>query len=466
MNSLESRIKEIALGEVSTENHLGGGMCVFEDGLPFTKMPPTNERMQAFIELYEKNKHKNTKNLVYIPPTKIGSRKTPKEIAAWDYFRFFNNFIEFPVNVVLESTTEKFEKYIIRGKIYQDFYRTPESIRLSHIKMLGNLNKIGSNVLSFSMTQTRELHSIQTAIILELVLTMNGFGEREINLGIMSGLLHDIATPPLSEQGKGAARKDLNEEDLISKVIAESKGLKQMIRKYGVKPEEVIGAVRGKGLIGQLVNSRGIDADTIAYTGTDYAKARDFFTDFTSQYNYRGRNLFSIYKDIRFKGDEIYFNNPEKVTHFLLLRAMLFDKIYMSESARAKEAFMAREFSRMWGREITVEKMLACSDTFLESIGHNPKNRLCYDFFNPIGQDRFKLIHAQKDMSRFDELSKRYNNHDTVVAVSKGFNPKTATKVRYKRAIIPVSEAMPEECKIIEDYSERMKYVAVYRYFG
>jgi len=336
------------------------------------------------------------------------------------------------------------------SNIYNDLKSIPSVGRLYNIKQLG-MATFGP---VFYTTHTRYSHSIIMAIMTELILTDKNFLHDEINLGIISAMLHDIAMPPFSEQGKLANREELNEERNIDMVLGRPE-FDELFKKYSIDRIDVLNCIRGAyPKIGKLINSDGIDIDKISYIAWDFSKTIDNIYD---KYQLIDPKLFDIYEDIEFSNDNIYFTNPERVKLFLDLRAGMWKEIYFS--SRPREAFLKRELQKLWNEGIIKkEKILNMSDdNFSEFLESHLKN---YD----------ELVSVYPP---YEEVAKFYNSSINAVKKEFGnnfiieewdtFNPATSTKILFDGKIKEFSEVYPEVTKKIKDAAESCKYIGVYK---
>ncbi|MDP2750580.1 MAG: hypothetical protein Q8O89_07150 [Nanoarchaeota archaeon] len=464
---LEEKIAEIVEKEFPGNYFLGGAMDVFDQSVsPFIKAPPRQRRMELFLDEYKKNSCKSAKNLFYIgKPADSRQLDLESNIAKRDYLHFFKEAVEDYTHMTLPGYNGRFDIYFMHGEIYRDANHIGILNRLFNIKQLGLLN---SEVVIAGFNQTRYLHSLSTALLTELCLTRNGFSEKEINLGIISGLLHDVYSSPLSDQGKLASRRELDEEKIAGKRLIKSKEIIEYAEKYGVSIEEVIKTIQGKNTIGQLINSKGLDLDTVSYVLIDFEKAKTLLHELTgTDLSYLSRS-FDLHKGINFLNGEFVYSNPSKVSDMLYLRALLFSNIYRHPNNRAKEAFFEKELKHVWGKSLNIEKMMRFSDQSFQEFMLNNKNvcnpEVARDLFELTANDHFSEIVQEHDISKFNKMKQKYEDKNTIVAIHNSFNPKTTTKVIKDGKVCQIRELMPEYCGIIEGMSEMLNFVGVYKY--
>lgn len=368
--------------------------------------------------------------------------------------------------------------------IHGDFYRSPTMNRLSRIKQLG----IISTDIFFNCNQTREVHSDIVAMLAEIVMDSYDFTEDEINLAIASGLLHDAAMPPMSDQGKLANRAELDEEDNIIYIV-ERPDVKKILDNYGIRPEDVVACVRGEyPTIGRLLNSSEVDLDKISYT------ALDTFHLFNETVNkaYAPNNLgidprqeekdevinqiygalahpdlFDIYQDMEITSDrEVLFRDPRRLYNFLKIRALMFKYVYRNPINVAREAFLRRHVEDLWNDgTLNREGMLNMTDGDFETILRQRLPRAVYNAaFSDFPEDHLHPIHRTTTMTE-EELKVIFPGDEYVVAPAYRFNPSTSTAVKSNRHpyTMPFSEAFPIETSEIEDIASDLNYINVYR---
>jgi HD superfamily phosphohydrolase len=472
---LERRIREIALETVGEKNFcVESALDIFSETLPY-HTPTKTMRMVQFIKKYKEIKDENTKNILFMPQALIPFWPMKEEdITCQDYFRFFWDNVDdqcydyipgAPIPDVLPHTTTGSLNYMVHGAIYHDFMSNPEFGRLGWVNQLGT---VAHAFVYFFLHQTRADHSIRTAMINDLVLTRNRFSDHDVRLSIVAGLLHDLATPPFSDQGKLAARSELDEEDLVESVLSQSKRMHALLKKYGLSQAEVVDTIRGKGIVGRLMNSTGIDTDKIAYVSRDF----DLASNMTSKSFIRAiytdcPDLFHLFKDIKFVDDEPVYSDPHKVMRFLQLRALMFSEVYMNPFNRAREAFLERELSKLWGKILkngdifNVDFMMTHGDCMFETFLSDESKVLDLIFKHTVN-NHFLEIRREYDLTKYEALKKEYTTEDFVVRRNHGFNPATSTPVLSDGIIMPIRDVYPGQCSLVEKVADRLNYVGVY----
>lgn len=106
---------------------------------------------------------------------------------------------------------------IPEGSIYDEAEKKIKALRrLGNIRALSFLSFIGPQAprdnFYIEHHHTRFDHSLVVALTTEQILRQNGVPLDQINIGIVAGLLHDIATPALGDAAKQLDPERLNEE--------------------------------------------------------------------------------------------------------------------------------------------------------------------------------------------------------------------------------------------------------------
>jgi len=350
--------------------------------------------------------------------------------------------------------------YIIRDEnIYHDFLGTKSIARLYKIKQLGLLS--GEDI--FIANQTRLDHSLYTPIYMETVLDSHNFPEEMIHLGIASAISHDVATPALSDQGKLANRNVLDEERNIDIILARVEML-EILEKYGINPEDVAACVRGDyPIIGELLNSNGVDLDKIAYTARDTevfkTSGLSFGEPLAQLDGFLADDLFDIHEDIVISDNDIYFMHPERVYNFLMVRGLMFRDVYRNPIHMGREAFIKKYIEKLWEDGIlTRDNMIIMSDIELLDI---LKRRLPSDVYAAITSlVPGDYIKEEDRISPGDNIPK---GDEYATITSKPFNPATSTMVYTTKGIQEFRDAYPSEAGEIESMAKTTGYTGVYK---
>jgi len=354
---------------------------------------------------------------------------------------------------------------VAHGEIYSDFLRSPELYRLIRIKQLGVMN----NDRLFTYTdQTRYEHSLSVAIRMEIALRCNSADERTVRLGIVSSLLHDTATPALSDQGKFGDRRGLDEE-LNIEVIVKRPSIARFLSKYAVRSKDVVACVRGKyPIIGPLLNSSGLDVDKISYLMKDSGLISGDNDDGVRMGLYREHpEVKDIYMRIMAKDDRLVFREPYAVLWMLQMNAWMFRDVYQNPAQRGREAFMEREMRRLWDDGVLrKEPLLEMRDGDLVDLVRqsvdDPLGHALFDKFT-----LFEEVECVHDGEAEESVRSRYAD-EFVVRRWPSFNSATRTLVYNHRDPSPhrevlIGDVFPDEIAELEEIAKKHAYVGVYR---
>ena len=410
----------------------------------------------------------------------------------------FTNFITNTYNTLQEKeewTTLSFgpfdDTFVFEGGPYEDLRYDPALIRIQNIKQLGFLSSIPQFI---GATSNRYMHSLLTAIVGEYVTHENGLGDYT-DLAIFYGLLHDLATPPFSEQGKLACPEYLDEEDNFE--LSLNKNIRRTIQKYGLSVSDVAECIRGTHpVLGKLANSQnGLDIDRISHvikdfrmTYHDQAPSRELvgFHGERGQEEineYINPGVFSLYKDISFEQIDgrvwPVFEDSEKLGDFLMVRALMHRDVYFSWLQRARERMLEVELRKLWEYgKLDKQKMLEWTDDNLRLFLRKEMNRWRFnECFNPLS---YKLMEEDRvwdrdanqvredlrasgkvlcDRATEDEPDEMY-----IVSEPRSFNTASRSLVKTRDGAVPFERACPKRAKALEDVRDSCGFVGIYRY--
>lgn len=243
-------------------------------------------------------------------------------------------------------------RWIPEGSIYDEAGQEIKALRrLGNIKALSFLSFIGPQAprdnFYIEHHHTRFDHSLVVALTTEQILRQNGASLDQINIGIVAGLLHDIATPALGDAAKQLDPERLNEEGSWWKTL-DTKA-KKFVRGFTDK-ETLDRIIKNQGVLGEVLDI----ADRITYVMKDLynvigpIKPEELesnpllatIKDILSFYPEIG----NIYKEVgvdQRKG-KVFFNDPNMLYAFLLLRAGLHREFYLHPINQGRDLFVAK----------------------------------------------------------------------------------------------------------------------------
>jgi HD superfamily phosphohydrolase len=411
-----------------------------------------------FLECYDKLQPSNTPNLICMPAVAVPwPELTPEQAGAIIYHEFFKNGIEdaryCTIFDGIGRDRQGTRNYAVHGKIYHDLQQLSEYGRLAGVHQLGTISHA---LMYFMLGHTRDDHSLRTAVMTELALRINGFAEPLVKLGIASGLLHDAAMSPYSDQGKSANRAELDEERLIGRLVRK-RCVSSKLRAHGVKAKDVVSTVQGRGPLGDILNSSGIDTDNIAYLCMDYHMCWDLLPN---ALHAAMADIFTTFEDIRYADGKIYYSDAQRLMRLLEQRSIMYHEVYLNPLNRAKEAFLERELKPLWGTLLTLKNMTEMQDWQFRNLVEHKSPILEYIFRDTV-HNHFYEISREYDLSQYGSLKKM--QMDTCVVKSHPPSKSaTRTLVEHQGKIVPVREVFAERCKSVEDTMRDLGYVGIY----
>src|SRR3990167_4220840 len=158
---------------------------------------------------------------------------------------------------------------------------------------------------------------------------------------VVAALMHDIAMPPFGDATIELDAEALSEEVAISRLLRRY-DLKALER-FGVQKRQILATIRGQGILGKLLDL----ADKISYTACDVdhyigdpytidiPNVLDVLTEPIAALVRADPNWADLYKDIRLTSTgKPYFNNIQRLSIFLELRAKIHDALYLNPRCR------------------------------------------------------------------------------------------------------------------------------------
>lgn len=351
-----------------------------------------------------------------------------------------------------------FKRWIPENSIYLEAFAAFPLGRLSGVKQLSFLSYTGpnpENVYNIPTNHDRLDHSIVVALMTEQILKRNGFSHEEIVLGIIAALLHDIATPAHGDATQAIDPKNLDEENNWKKML-DKKG-REYLKGNGITVKQIDDIIHNKGIIGKVLDI----ADRITYTMKDchgLIGQSDSSDIDPHPYLLRPRYILShnpkignIYQEVGAdkKTGEVFFTNPENLSTFLMLRAILFKDCYMHPSNQARDMFVANLIKELYSSEdktavLTPDKLRKMRDDNLvkiveEHYGYSPY-RMYTRLVNwhPQYYEFSSLEEAEK---KSEDMSHQEGIHVIGVKECKGFNSGKKYKVSNRFGqIVPFEE--------------------------
>lgn len=371
-----------------------------------------------------------------------------------------------------------FSKWVPENSIYNEALTNIHSLnRLSDIKCLSFLSYVGPNPQNMyftSFTHSRFDHSLTVALIVEQILKQNGIPQEQIDLGIIAGILHDIATPAYGDATKQIDIKNLDEEDYWWEVL-DKKG-KDFVTQFGTR-ETIDKIIKNQGLLGKVLDI----SDRIVYTMKDLNALiwpnqieKQEKNDYLLGIKKIARNnlkIGNIYKEIGVdqKKQEIVFNNSNNLNIFLNLRAHLHKNLYLHPINQAKDLFVAKVIERVYSKNknsvLSADRLRKMTDYDLLSVlGTYYKESAIT--MHPL------LVNWQAEFEKFDSLEKakikenelKQNKNIAIVGIKeiRDFNTMTDWKITDGYKYVKFKKHNPQAAKKIDKISQSTKGIFLF----
>lgn len=400
----------------------------------------------------------------------------------------FSNFGGDLENIYESMPYSSFKKWIPSGNFHEKSILNFPLQRLGGVRSLGFLShtRKDHDLLSpIDYSQTRYDHSITVAIVLEDILKRNGFDQKEIELGFIAGLTHDIGTPACGDATKKVDREALDEEKNYWKALG--KNGQNYLRSLGITRKIIESIIENKGILGQALDV----ADRVVYTMKDLRKTVDddmFIGGFSlseldpnllpiryilSHY----LNVGDIYKEVGInrKNNTVFFNDPEHLKIFLFLRAYMHKILYLDPANQARDLFIKQLISPLYSRNgdkpLNPKKLRDMTDeqllTLMQNIyqpSEDLRNKIFWDLKEWV--PKFEKFETYEDAEEFE---KKLKAESDIVIIDKpyeckGFNTGTSYNVLADEQghIKSFKEYFPSAARELELIAESTKGVFVF----
>lgn len=368
-------------------------------------------------------------------------------------------------------------RWVPEQSTYEEAQRNTKALnRLANIKALSFLSFIGPknnpNTYYLGYSHTRLDHSLVVALTIEHILRQNGASLDQINIGIVAGLFHDIATPALGDATKQLDPKNLDEENFWWETL-DDEG-RNFVKRFTDK--ETLGKIiKNQGLLGEVLDI----ADRIVYTMKDLynvigpIKPEELesnpllanINDILSSYPKIGNIYGEVGADSR--TGKVFFNDPNMLYAFLLLRANIHKEFYLHPINQGRDLFITKLLEPFYSKDdtskLTPSLLRQMNDTHLLRIiasKYFPDVHPQGVFDNLINwlplYERFDT--EEKAKSREKEL--RQNGNIAVIGIKecKSFDSGISYNVVGKNGrIMPFSELDPQKAKKLQELGKSTK---------
>lgn len=363
------------------------------------------------------------------------------------------------------SSTDFYVDEEREGGVFYEIYHARPFRRLSAISQLGYLvpprpkewgKEIDMTYLFPQFPQTRWIHSLLTAIIMEIVLARNNFSEKERASAVLTAGFHDIATPAGGDSTKRIDFEGLDEEKNFAWVL-EYYGLdKRWEEKFGFNLADAERWVAGEGKFGPLLDF----IDKISYTAIDC-----FYLGMNREGKVRKLCLnhplvMDIWQDIIMLDGKFIFSNHENLFNFLLLRMYEFQELLYNPYSRVLDLFLKNLAEPLYRKGIiTREQLLTEDDNWLHTVleKHYPGKMSWIIEPEKLSWKKFSTEEEQKKFCK--KLGPCLSHAERIFKFNTGLD----FPVLNEGEVIPLREALPKEkTEMLEKIAASMMGYYVY----
>lgn len=339
-------------------------------------------------------------------------------------------------------------RWIPENGLVEKAFRAFPLGRLDQIRALSFLSYVGPNpkdVYALEYTHTRLDHTLVVALTVEEILRRYQIPQEQVTIGVIAALLHDVATPAHGDATKAVDMENLHEEKFWWDVL-DQEG-KDFIKQNGTDRDTLDKIIKNEGVLGQVLDI----ADRITYTMKDLnavmgqRPAEEFNIDpylLTLRYILsHNLEIGNIYKDVAIdqRKQEVFFTNPKNLGTFLMLRAHLFQSLYMHPTSQGRDFLVSKLIKTLYSKnrdsDITPEKLRNMTDMDLRKILADHYKVYFYSELDVLP----RLINWYPEYEKFDTQEKAETREKqlkikkdlTIIGVKEcqGFDPGTSYKV-------------------------------------
>lgn len=366
--------------------------------------------------------------------------------------------------------------------IYERSFQNLPLARLDGVKALSFLSYVGpaaKDQIFLPYSHTRFDHSFTVGIVIETIMRQNGFPQEDTNVGIVAGLIHDIATPAHGDATKKVDPKALDEEQFWWETLGRN-GQVFVTQELNIPQERLDAIIKNQGIMGQILDI----ADRITYTMKDLNGI--VAVDQNNAWSWVFQNPYlqtlhdfiainpkigNIYKEVGAdrRKNEVFFNDPKNLGIFLFLRAHLHKALYLNPISQGRDLFIASLIKRLYSRDgsrplspqrlrsITDENLIEVLQKYYKPEYGDFSQKLYYDLTN--WHPYFEKFESKEEaIKRTKELKKDKDIAIIGMNQCKGFDPGTSYKVTDEKGrIVPFREFDPDSVSEIERMVEETK---------
>lgn len=283
-------------------------------------------------------------------------------------------------------------------------------------------------------------HSLLVAILMEIVLSRNGFSQQERATKVLAAACHDIAMPAGGDSVKQVDLEALAEEKSFTWVLNQYGLTEEWSEKYGFDVALAQKIVENKGVFGRLLDV----LDKLSYTGLDCyhvglvrpGKIRDLCIEHPL--------IMDVWQDIRFTAnkDEFFFSNSKRLFYLLLLRAYEFQEFLFKPYSRALDLFLKNLVQPLYEKRIiTKEQLLTQNDKWLERILTEYYPNALKPIIEPEDLSCRKFETKEQQQAFVGQLGDRLSHTEYIGGIKTGLD----WLVRHWGKIKPLREAVSQD---------------------
>lgn len=279
-------------------------------------------------------------------------------------FRDTAEYREWTIDQLLNPEEEPQEVWLNDGLPYSDLREwIPEDSILPEIDAAFDTSRLSDirslSFLSYRVSLDEELytihdefrhdrfdHSLVVGMVMDKILKRNKIAGREYALGMTAALTHDLATPAGGDAIKFIDPANLHEEDHWVEMLTDKS--RAFLEKYSLSPEEVQGVIKNEGRLGEILDI----ADRLTYTMKDIqaligGRRSPLFSQPAVDIEralVSDEQVGNLYRDILIdqESGRPYCNDPDRLAHFLTLRALMHHGLYMSPVSAGRDWVIAK----------------------------------------------------------------------------------------------------------------------------
>lgn len=351
--------------------------------------------------------------------------------------------------------------------------------RLKGIRSLANLSPIIPDIDIEHQYLTpyehdRRSHTLLVAAVGNQILSQNNFPLNEIKKFLVAAFLHDDATPAYGDSTKFVDMPNLHEELFWQESVDPE--ARQYISAQGISDSEIDDIIKNQGVLGEVLDI----ADRITYVMQDTKNSpliNDFITSTDPQINYlksKKRHIGDLYQDVVINQGTVYFQDPDRLYDFLLLRCLLHRDIYLHPVNQGRDMLIAKTIKPFYSPNVSESELLTpprlrrMTDWgLIEFLSENKKDKpspiaLFRDLSSWYPQYYEKFSDLNSAESKSEELSQ---NGKSIFGIKQchGFKPGLKYKILSpNNEVLPFGDFDPQRSQILQNIADSTKCFYLY----